>query len=223
MNFIISIVSPKDLEELNDIYKELSVPIFVTLMGKGTATKSTLELLGIESIKRRIVLAAANTEKSLQLIKEIKKRLYVQVPGHGVVISIPLKSIGGGRAVNVLSDGEKPSKNMPDINHEYELIVGIANEGCTEDVMNAARSAGARGGTVLHGKGTATKEAAKFLNISIASEKEVILIVAKCDKKKEIMQAILEKAGPGKEAGVILFSVPVSSVDGLALAEDAKA
>lgn len=39
--------------------------------------------------------------------------------------------------------------------------------------MNAARAAGARGGTVLHGKGTGAKGAPKFYNITIAQEKEM--------------------------------------------------
>ena len=122
--------------------------------------------------------------------------------------------------MNVLSEGEKPTKEMPQTSGKYELIVAIANEGRTDDVMNAARSVGAAGGTVLHGKGTATEETAKFLNISIASEKEVILIVAKKDRKSEIMRAVLEKAGPGKPAGAILFSVPVATVAGFGMYEE---
>ncbi len=81
-------------------------------------------------------------------------------------------------------------------------------------VMNAARLAGAAGGTVLHGKGTAGEEAMRFLNISIASEKEVILIVAKKEQKADLMRTVLEKAGPSSEAGTVLFSMPVSSIAG---------
>lgn len=220
MNYIITIVSPKDLAKVTAIHDELSVPVYATFIARGTAARSMLDLLGIESNKRRVVMAAANTEKAARLVEEIRKRLYIGVPGHGVVISVPIKSIGGGRTVNVLSEGEKPTKEMPQTSGKYELIVAIANEGRTDDVMNAARSVGAAGGTVLHGKGTATEETAKFLNISIASEKEVILIVAKKDRKSEIMRAVLEKAGPGKPAGAILFSVPVATVAGFGMYEE---
>lgn len=58
------------------------------------------------------------------------------------------------------------TKNLPLI-----LIVAVANEGRTDTVMNAARAAGAADGTVIHGKDTASEEAAHFFNISIASEK----------------------------------------------------
>ena len=107
------------------------------------------------------------------------------------------------------------TKNLPLI-----LIVAVANEGRTDTVMNAARAAGAAGGTVIHGKGTASEEAARFFNISIASEKEMIFIVSKKEQKAQIMRSVLEKAGPGTEAGAVLFSLPVTSVEGFGLFED---
>lgn len=107
------------------------------------------------------------------------------------------------------------TKNLPLI-----LIVAVANEGRTDTVMNAARAAGAAGGTVIHGKGTASEEAAHFFNISIASEKEMIFIVSKKEQKAQIMRSVLEKAGPGTEAGAVLFSLPVTSVEGFGLFED---
>lgn len=107
------------------------------------------------------------------------------------------------------------TKNLPLI-----LIVAVANEGRTDTVMNAARAAGAADGTVIHGKGTASEEAAHFFNISIASEKEMIFIVSKKEQKTQIMRSVLEKAGPGTEAGAVLFSLPVTSVEGFGLFED---
>ena len=56
-----------------------------------------------------------------------------------------------------LNGGSPEASYTPSLNYRYELIIAIANEGSTDLVMNAARAAGARGGTVLHGKGTAAK------------------------------------------------------------------
>lgn len=99
------------------------------------------------------------------------------------------------------------AKAAPQINAFYELIIAIANEGRADDAMKAARRAGATGGTVLHSMGTAPAETAHFLNVSIANEKEVILIVAKKEQKNAIMQTILESAGPQTPAGCIVFSL----------------
>ena len=107
------------------------------------------------------------------------------------------------------------TKNLPLI-----LIVAVANEGRTDTVMNAARAAGPADVTVIHGKDTASEEAAHFFNISIASEKEMIFIVSKKEQKIQIMRSVLEKAGPGTEAGAVLFSLPVTSVEGFGLFDD---
>ena len=87
-------------------------------------------------------------------------------------------------------------------------------------VMNAARAAGATGGTVLHGKGEGNKNEEKFYNVSIASEKEVILIVARKEQKSDIMRSILEKAGPNTEAETVVFSLPTSEVAGFGLFDE---
>lgn len=220
MNYVISIINPDSLDLLSAICEELSLPLSVILHGRGTAVQSMLDLLGIESTEKRVVLSIANEEKTKALFTAEKHRLHIGVPGHGIVIAVPVKSIGGGKAVAYLNGDSKLEKHAPTLNYAYELIVAIASEGSTDMVMNAARAAGARGGTVLHGKGTGAKDAPKFYNISIAEEKELVLIVAAADQKSEIMREILHKAGPGTAAGAIVFSMPTTEVAGFGLLEE---
>ncbi len=74
----------------------------------------------------------------------------------------------------------------------------------------------------MHGKGTGSKDAPKFYNISIADEKEVILIVSTAGQKAGIMRAILEKAGPDSKAGSIVFSIPTTEVAGFGVLDSSK-
>ncbi len=217
MNYVISICDPRALDTLTGLCAELELPVSVVLHAHGTAVRSMLDILGIESNEKRVVLTIATQEKTRRLIDEQKRHLFIGVPGHGIVVSVPIKSIGGGKTVAFLGGSQQPAKYTPELNYSYELIVAIANEGRTDLVMNAARSAGAAGGTVLHGKGTASDKVEKFYSVSIAQEKEVILIVAKTEQKAGIMRAILEKAGPNTEAGTIVFSLPTSEVAGFGL------
>ena len=214
---MISICDPRALDTLTGLCAELELPVSVVLHAHGTAVRSMLDILGIESNEKRVVLTIATQEKTRRLIDEQKRRLFIGVPGHGIVVSVPIKSIGGGKTVAFLGGSQQPAKYTPELNYSYELIVAITNEGRTDLVMNAARSAGAAGGTVLHGKGTGSDKAEKFYSVSIAQEKEVILIVAKTEQKAGIMRAILEKAGPNTEAGTIVFSLPTSEVAGFGL------
>ena len=111
-------------------------------------------------------------------------------------------------------------KYKPELNFAYELIVVIASQGQSDLVMAAARAAGARGGTVLHGKGTTSPESEKFLGVSIAKEKEVILIVARKEQKADIMRSIMTRAGADTDAGAVVFSVPVSEVAGFGMFDE---
>lgn len=214
MNYVISVCEPKALEMLTDIHSSLELPLSVALHGRGTAVRSMLDILGIEDNERRVMITVANEKKTKELIELQKQKMFIGVPGHGIVVAVPIKSIGGGKTVAYLNEGVMNAKYTPELNYAYELIVAVANEGRTDMVMNAARSAGATGGTVLHGKGTGTEKEKRFFNVSIAQEKEVIMIVAKAAQKSDIMKAIVEKAGPGSEAGTIVFSMPASEIAG---------
>ena len=220
MNFVISICNPDNINLLQGICHDLGLPISVILRGRGTAVRSMLDLLGLESNEKRVVISVADNEKLKKFIKEQKKNMFIGVPGHGIVVSVPIKSIGGKRTMEMLNADPRNIGEKPEFNPSYELIVAVANEGRMDMVMNAARAAGATGGTVLHGKGEGNKNEEKFYNVSIASEKEVILIVARKEQKSDIMRSILEKAGPNTEAETVVFSLPTSEVAGFGLFDE---
>ena len=103
---------------------------------------------------------------------------------------------------------------------KYELLIAIANQGSIDTVMDAARSANAGGGTVIHAKGTGTEGARKFLGVSVAEEKEMIFIVTRTEEKNKIMKAIMEKTGLGSKEKTIIFSLPVTDTAGLRILEE---
>ena len=218
MNYVLSVINPYGASLMKRICEELDLPIVLSTPCRGTATRSMLDLLGMDSRDRRLFMTIASPEQTKKLIEEQRRRLYIDAPGNGVTLGVPIKSVGGAKTLAFLSNGQNV-KGVPTLNFDYELILVIANQGATDQVMDAARSAGARGGTVIHGLGTGSKNAEKFYKVSIASEKEVILIVSAAEQKAAIMKAILEKAGPDTKAGAITFSLPVSEIAGFGLAQ----
>ena len=210
MNYIMTVINPDALKKLSDICAQLEIPMSVALHGRGTAIESMRDLLGIDSTEKWIVFSVAGEEKTREYMNRLRRTLYIGVPGHGIAWAVPIKSVGGGKILAYLNDGRQDARYTPEFNFSYELIVAIANEGRTDAVMNAARAAGAMGGTVLHGKGTTSPESEKFLGVSIAKEKEVILIVARKEQKADIMRSIMTRAGADTDAGAVVFSVPVS-------------
>ena len=103
----------------------------------------------------------------------------------------------------------------------HELLIVVANQGYTEQIMDAARSANATGGTVIHAKGTGMEKAEKFLGVSLAVEKEMVFIVTRKEKKNGIMKAIMDQVGLDTKVGAMICSVPVTSTAGMRLMEDA--
>lgn len=103
---------------------------------------------------------------------------------------------------------------------KYELLIVIANQGYTDQIMNAARKANAAGGTVIHAKGTGMEGAERFLGVTLAAEKEMVFIVVKKESKNAIMKAIMEEAGMNSKAKSIVFSLPVTSTAGMRLMEE---
>ncbi len=217
MNYVMSIINPEGLQILTDICEKLDSPIVLSAYGRGTVSQSMMDVLGIESNEKRIVITVLSDSKLNEYLKQQHRRLFIDAPGNGITVCVPIKSVGGGKTLSYLGNEEKITKKMPEINCDFELVIAISNKGFTDTVMDAARDAGARGGTVIHAKGTGSQKAEKFFKMSIASEREIILIVADAAKKGDIMRSVMEKAGPDTEAGAITFSLPVSQVAGFAV------
>ena len=98
---------------------------------------------------------------------------------------------------------------------KHEMIMCIVNAGFSETVMEAAKSAGARGGTILNGRGTANKEAESFFHIAIQPEKEVVMILVSAEIKDAVLHALYQKEGLDTMGQGIAFSLPVDEVVGL--------
>ncbi|MDD4169210.1 MAG: P-II family nitrogen regulator [Desulfotomaculaceae bacterium] len=84
-----------------------------------------------------------------------------------------------------------------------------------EKIVNAAKRAGARGGTILHGRGVGIHEQKKLLGIAIEPEKEIILTLIHKDKTNAVLQAIVEAGNLQKPGTGIGFVIDVEKVVGI--------
>ena len=98
---------------------------------------------------------------------------------------------------------------------KFELIIVLVNSGFSEVVMDAAREEGARGGTIIHARGTGTKDMEKRYNIVITPDKEMVMILVTADIRDKMLSAIYKAAGLGTDGQGIAFSLPVDNVVGV--------
>lgn len=198
-------------EEFANWYQKQGIPLVMTTLGNGTATTEILNLLGLEATEKAVLFCVA--ARSPRLVRRAAKDLWLDVPGRGVLMTVPISSMGVA-AKEYLLQGQEAEEIM-ESKQTHELVVAIAKQGHTDQVMNAARSAGATGGTVVHAKGAGTDLAKKFFGVSIATERELVFILVKAENRKDIMKAIIAQAGVKTEAEAMVFSMPVSDIAGL--------
>ena len=97
----------------------------------------------------------------------------------------------------------------------YKCVFAIVNNGFSETAMDAAKACGARGGTILHGRGTASKDAEKFFNMTIQPDKEIVMILVESELVDGILKGLYTAIGSSTEAQGIAFALPVDEVIGL--------
>lgn len=204
-----------------DLYKQEQINVMYITMGQGTARGDILDYLGLESSEKVVIYSFLEMDKWKTVKKDLQKKIQIDAPGEGIAYLVPLSSIGGKRTLQfLLEKQELPEREESTLKDTtYELIVAIADQGNLDLVMDAARGAGAYGGTVIHAKGTGMEYAEKYLGVTIAAEKEMIFIVTKKEQKNSIMKAIMEQAGMETTAKTVVFSLPVTDTAGLRLVD----
>lgn len=217
-----TIVDRKIVEKHLKIYRENDLHVMYLTLGYGTASNEVMDYLGLDSIEKAVIYSVVEEESWSSIKKQLQKKLKIDAPGGGIAFVVPLSSIGGKKALQFFLEKTNYQKQEETTlkNTSHELIVVIAEQGYTSVIMDAARGAGAYGGTVIHAKGTGMEMAEKFMGVTLAAEKEIVYIVTQSAQKNAIMKAIMEKAGLNSKAKSICFSLPVTDTAGLRLLED---
>ena len=222
---MITITSRAKLPDFLTLYEKIQLPLSLVLLGYGTAKDEILDMLGLDRSEKAILLKTVTGETWKDVKWNLRKKLYIDVPDTGIAFIIPMSSIGGRRELAFFLTGQDYRKGEESVMKDttMELLIIISNQGHNDLVMDAARGAGAYGGTVLHARGTGVNRAELFFGVALASEKDVTLIVTQKSQKNAIMQAVMQKAGMETPAQSIVFSLPVTDAAGLNTGNDENA
>ena len=219
VKFLITITLTEFAEEFIDFFRKEQINTILYSLCNGTASDAMLDKFGFAKTDKVMFSCLLFEQQTQSILKDLNENMGLKNFGNGIALTIPLDSIGGESGKNYFL-GDKPivkgEQGMQDKLSKYVLIVTVANKGWTDSVMDAARKAGATGGTVVKGKGTGA-EIAKFFGVSINEEKEMVYIVASRSKRDAIMQAIMQDAGVNSEAHGVTFALPVEDVVGINL------
>ncbi len=220
--WMLTVTDRKQLSRFLEFYRLHQVQVGLVSLARGTASGETLDYLGLEAAEKAVAFSVVTDSAWEEIQQGLQRELHIDIPGTGIVFTVPMGSIGGKRELRFLTDSQPYEKGEETSLKEtkHQVLIVIANLGYSEMIMDAARGAGARGGTLIHARGVGMERAQRFLGVSLAEEKELILIVTRTGQKDAIMRAIMQEAGMGSKAQAIVFSLPVTSTAGLRLIEE---
>ena len=215
------IVDRSKTNKVVDIFREQQVRFHFICLAQGTAGSDILAVLGLDSTDKSFICCLEPDYKVHGLLSLVSERLQLRKPGKGIAFTMPLTGINSSvlqllQGQNEEAPREKEEKKMETCGKttKYDLILSVVNQGYDEDVMDAAKGAGARGGTILHGRKISVADEAKFFGIPIQAEKDIVTILTTHEKKGDIMKAINQACGMATEARGIIFSLPIEDIEG---------
>ena len=202
-------------EQYLDFFHRHQVSGVISTLCNGTATDSTLNALSLEKTEKLMFETMVLEQDVENIVLDLIKEMKIDGAGNGIALFLPIDGVGSS-AIKYFVGEKEVQKKEEQVMAESKsvLIIAIVDKGNTELVMDAARGAGAGGGTVMRAKGTGA-EIAKFFGVSISEEKEMVYIVASRTNRDDIMHAVMDKAGRNTDAHGIVFSLPVDKVAGI--------
>lgn len=210
------ILNEQQSQKCIHLAKESEICGGIVLLGWGTVKSAILNLLGIKSQRKVIITYLLAKDKAEAMLELFTATLQLEKPGHGIAFTaqaITFFPAAGNSLQRVPSTQEKAPAMKGE--HMFNKLTVIVDRGMAEEVMEIARRAGAKGGTILHGRGTGAEYTAKLLGMEIEPEKELVIILmpgSLVDQAVSDLTKELQLSSPGKG---ILFVEPIVEVRGL--------
>ena len=216
---LVLISTPKLAQSAVSLFDKAAVPIQYQLSAVGTATGEILNALGLASTPKSVLVGMMPAPFADEMLRRLRKSLKLYMPGNGIAFTTALTGATNHarRMLDTLntSIAEGDKDNMSHSETKYALIAAVVDRGFSDEVMAAAKDAGARGGTVISSRRTTGAQAAQLWGLSLQEEKDAVLILAPAEHKTEMMQAIAKRCGIATEAKGLILSMPIDGVVGI--------
>ncbi len=215
IKLIVSFVGRGQGNGLARFYAEHHVSINFQSTGTGTASSELLDVLGIGSSEKDVIFSLASRENAGRLMSRLNDNLPGSVHAKGIVFMMPITGINHILAVILkrqgLGEGSIGGTEMEQ-NSTNSLILVVVNQGHTDEVMNTARGAGARGGTIIRSRLVGSGEQEPLYEGISHTEKEIIAMVTPISLRNTIMETINKKHGLKSEAGAVILSLGIDQI-----------
>ena len=210
LEMLVVIVEHNKASKVLHLADEKGVTASVAMLGRGTASRTIFDYLGLNDKKKAVLMLFGKTEEITDLADYLVEKLEMDKPNHGIAYIESAFNVFG------TEDNANGSENIKRGENMYNAIYTIVEKGNADDVIEAAEKAGSRGGTVMHARGSGSEEARKVFNMLIEPEKEIVLIISEEAKTKDIVESIRKETGIEEQGKGIIFVTNVEQTYGLA-------
>lgn len=216
---LVLICTPKLAERATKLYADDSVPLHYRLSASGTASSEMRDILGMDSTEKVAFLSALPRDNAKETLSRLRRGLKIGSTNSGIAFTLPITALS--KLALRIMESATPTSETTDkrrnsrMDNRYAMIAAIVNQGYSENLMEAARAAGATGGTVIHSRSVGNDAISGAWGFAVEDEREIVLIVAENEQKLSIMQAISDACGIKSEAKGIVISLPIEDVIGL--------
>lgn len=220
MRILLLIATPKLEEKAVKLFDEAKVPVQYRMDGHGTASREVLDMLGLDSGDKALLMSLMPKAFADEMLVKLRRSLRLGTAGSGIACTLSLTGVSNRMAqmLNMVNEERRmaQARRLPLMEENaYQMVIALVNQGYSEDVMAAARPAGAGGGTVLHSRRVGSDDTLTFWGISVQPEKEIVMILCRQEDKLNIMKAVADSCGMKSEAQGLVISLPVETVVGL--------
>lgn len=222
----IFVTQVEDKKKLEGIFNSLDIPIYYQCRGQGTAKSELMDILGFGGTTRLITIGLLPKPAVKELFEQAGQEIFFHQRGGGIVITIPITGMQSP-LLNMLNDevrasvekkiNERIEGDMAEVHEKsgYNVIWVSVEAGYSDEVVDTARAAGAKGGTILHGRRRNSEQVSRHFGISIQDEQDFVMIIVSKEKKSEVMSAICNSCGLHTPAHGTVISLPVDDAIGL--------
>lgn len=178
------------------------------LLAQGTVKSKLLDFLGINQIEKEVILTIGEHSKLTHIMEELNRLYKVTRKNFGIAFIIPI-TYANKQTETLQPNTEKEIQAM------RSAIFTIVDRGRANEVVDATIAAGARGGTILHARGSGVNQAKLIFDMEIEPEKEIVLTIVESAQLEPVVTAIRQNSDVEKDGHGILFVLPITESYGI--------
>lgn len=190
----------------NQVYLHSQCP------GRGTATSEIMDILGLGTTEKDVIISYATSAAARRLLSMLDNEMRGAVTSGGITFSLPLTGLSNLvlSTIAYKTDLKKGDYNMSNEHKdENSLILITCNQGASGDVMETAKKAGARGGTVLRAWLSGVEELERSYGLTLTPEKEILIIIVPNDIRNAVMESVNAEHGLRSRSEAVVCSLGI--------------